>query len=80
MDDRSVWQSYNSHTASLQKMEEIATMNDKQTFSNCHRTSGSKNKKTDISGASVDAEQDSSTSKYVVRDDDRERKDGPGGD
>lgn len=55
-------------------------MNDKQTFSNCHRTSGGKNKKTNIPGASVDAEQDSSASKYVVRDDDRERKDGPGGD
>lgn len=55
-------------------------MNDKQTFSNCHRTSGGKNKKTNIPGASVDAEQDSSTSKYVVRDDDRVRKDGPGGD
>lgn len=55
-------------------------MNDKQTFSNCHRTSGGKNKKTNIPGASMDAEQDSSTSKYVVRDDDRVRKDGPGGD
>ncbi len=76
MNSRSVWQAYSK----LAEMEEKATMNDKQTFSNCHRTSGSKNKNHNISGASVDAEQDSSTSKYVVRDDNRERKDGPGGD
>lgn len=55
-------------------------MNDRETFRNCHRTSGSKSKKTNIPGASVDSEQDSSTSKYVVEEDNRKRKDGPGGD
>ncbi len=50
-----------------------------ETFHNCHRTAADKTKYKDISGASVDADQDSSASKYVVEEDDRERKDGPGG-
>ena len=55
-------------------------MEKKNTFSNCHRTSANKGNHTNIPGASVDAEQDSSASKYVVKEDNRERKDGPGGD
>lgn len=54
-------------------------MEKKETFQNCHRTKTS-GKKENIPGASVEAEQDSSTSKYVVEEDNRKRKDGPGGD
>lgn len=48
----------------------------KNSATNCHRT-----KKTSItkSGASDNSDQDSSTTKYVVQDDQRERRDGPGG-
>lgn len=45
--------------------------------SNCHRT-GKKTCSCDQADTAPD--QDSSTSKYVVEHDDRERKDGPGGD
>ncbi len=56
-------------------------MNRKDTFANCHRTSGRKKEAVNnIPGASDDSDQDSSTTKYVVEKDDRERKDGPGGD
>ena len=55
-------------------------MDNKNSFSNCHRSSGKKEKNTNIPGASDDADQDSSASKYVVREDKRERQDGPGGD
>ncbi len=54
-------------------------------FSNCHRTN--KNVKRSAESASkspneyqTDSDTDSSTSKYVVREDNRERRDGPGGD
>lgn len=43
-------------------------------FSNCHRN---KNQTSKVSETNSD--EDSSTSKYVVQNDDRERKDGPGG-
>ncbi len=42
--------------------------------SNCHRTGKPK-----PDGADDNSDQDSSTSKYVVKDDKRERRDGPGG-
>lgn len=47
----------------------------KNSVSNCHRT-----KKTSVSesGANDNSDQDSSTTKYVVQDDQRERRDGPG--
>lgn len=46
---------------------------------NCHRT-GAKQAKTDsISGASDHSDQDSNTSKYVEKEDNRKRQDGPGG-
>lgn len=51
---------------------------DNTSFSNCHRTSGKK----DTSSATVsetNSDQDSANSKYVVEDDNRERRDGPGG-
>ena len=44
----------------------------KNTISNCHKPENN-------SGTSDSSDQDSSTSKYVVRHDHRERKDGPGG-
>lgn len=44
----------------------------KNTASNCHKPKNN-------SGSSDSSDQDSSTSKYVVPDDNRERKDGPGG-
>lgn len=49
-------------------------------FSNCHRTSGSntgKNQSAQVSETESDV--DSANSKYVVNDDKRPRKDGPGG-
>lgn len=61
-------------------MESIMTMENKDSFNNCHRTSGRKNKNTSIPGASDDSDQDSSASKYVTDEDRRERKDGPGGE
>ncbi len=55
-------------------------MEKKDLFTNCHRTKGSRSQTNNIPGASDDSDQDSSTSKYVVKEDQRERKDGPGGD
>ena len=43
--------------------------------SNCHRPSGG----SPAPGSSDQSDQDSSTSKYVVSDDRRDRRDGPGG-
>lgn len=43
---------------------------------NCHRT---KKHPVPESGANDNSDQDSSTTKYVVQDDRRERRDGPGG-
>lgn len=45
------------------------------TYQNCHR--GEKKQSANISESNSD--QDSANSKYVVRKDDRERRDGPGG-
>ena len=45
-------------------------------FSNCHRN---KNKNQSAQVSETDSDQDSSNAKYVVEDDNRERKDGPGG-
>ncbi len=55
-------------------------MEKKDFFTNCHRTKGSQRQTNNIPGASDDSDQDSSTSKYVVKEDQRERKDGPGGE
>ncbi|MCI8306533.1 MAG: hypothetical protein HFH14_00650 [Lachnospiraceae bacterium] len=55
-------------------------MENKESFTNCHRTKGGGVRADDIPGASDDSDQDSSTSKYVVKEDKRERRDGPGGD
>lgn len=55
-------------------------MEKKDLFTNCHRTKGSRSQTNNIPSASDDSDQDSSTSKYVVKEDQRERKDGPGGD
>lgn len=57
-------------------------------FSNCHRTKSKQNQTTDSkigcnsnpsTDYQTDSDTDSSTSKYVVREDKRERRDGPGG-
>lgn len=48
-------------------------------FSNCHRTSSKKNVTSSATISETDSDQDSANSKYVVKNDDRERRDGPGG-
>ncbi|MCI8964688.1 MAG: hypothetical protein HFG37_13485 [Eubacterium sp.] len=48
----------------------------KNSVTNCHRT---KKRPVSESGANDNSDQDSSTTKYVVQDDQRERRDGPGG-
>lgn len=61
--------------------------NRKDSYSNCHRQGAAGSKKTAKCGASSgysnsqnpEPDQDSSTSKYVVLQDNRERRDGPGG-
>lgn len=55
-------------------------MEKKDVFTNRHRTKDRTSQPSNISGASDDSDQDSSTSKYTVKEDQRERKDGPGGD
>lgn len=45
-------------------------------FSNCHRQQKDKRS---AQVSETNSDQDSSTSKYVVQNDDRERRDGPGG-
>lgn len=49
-------------------------------LSNCHRTGKRNIKKPASEKAETAPDQDSSNSKYLVEDDKRERKDGPGGD
>lgn len=62
--------------------------NDNSNFSNCHRTKSKPNhttdSKTDLhlnpsTNYQTNSDTDSSTSKYIVREDKRERRDGPGG-
>ena len=53
-------------------------------FDNCHRTNKNAQRNTNSDSRSpkkyqTDSDTDSSTSKYVVREDERERRDGPGG-
>lgn len=50
------------------------TDNKTDTFSNRHR-----NKKQTSQVSETNSDEDSSTSKYVIQNDDRERRDGPGG-
>ncbi len=62
-------------------LERTTNMNEQnkkdQAPSNCHRYGG----KPKISEPpKTEPDQDSSNSKYIVEDDDRERRDGPGGD
>lgn len=59
-------------------------MKDTISAENCHRThscqsSCTGNVPSGIQGADDSSDQDSSTSKYVVENDNRERRDGPGG-
>lgn len=59
-------------------------MNDTISTENCHRAHSYKSSCTNnvpsgIQGADDSSDQDSSTSKYVVENDNRERRDGPGG-
>lgn len=48
-------------------------------FSNCHRTGKKHIEKPASKAEETDSDQDSTNSKYLVEDDNRERKDGPGG-
>ncbi len=59
----------------LKENETLQKNSTQNTASNCHRPKGGSSS----SGSSDNSDQDSSTSKYVVRDDRRERRDGPGG-
>lgn len=52
---------------------------EKDVFQNCHRTNTKPKQVSVPADADTDSEQDSSTSKYVVQQDNRERRDGPGG-
>lgn len=52
----------------------------KDSCSNCHRTGGGKQKSSAPAVSETDSDQDSTNAKYVVEDDKRERRDGPGGD
>ncbi|MGN0154435.1 MAG: hypothetical protein ACI4A3_08275 [Lachnospiraceae bacterium] len=56
------------------KKDKFSDNKQTDTFSDCHR---GKNQVSQVSETNCD--EDSSTSKYVVQKDDRERKDGPGG-
>ncbi len=61
------------------KKKDSFTDMETDSFSNCHRT-GSKGRKSAASSVSeTDSDQDSANAKYVVKDDKRERRDGPGG-
>lgn len=57
-------------------MKKEAKNKEYDNYTNCHRTHPQSDRD---SGASDNSDQDSSTSKQVVQDDQRERKDGPGG-
>ena len=59
----------------LKENETLQKTSTQNKASNCHRPKGGSSS----SGSSDNSDQDSSTSKYVVRDDRRERRDGPGG-
>ncbi len=59
-------------------------MDDITRTENCHRTGSCKSTcnscmPSNVQGADDSSDQDSSTSKYVVENDNRERRDGPGG-
>lgn len=56
------------------KKSKTSNQNLTDIFSDCHR---SKNQTSQVSETNSD--EDSSTSKYVVQNDNRERRDGPGG-
>lgn len=49
-------------------------------FSNCHRTGKKYTENPASKAKETDSDQDSTNSKYLVEDDNRERKDGPGGE
>lgn len=53
--------------------------NEQATLSNCHRADMKKNNSTSAAISETDSDQDSANSKYVVTEDNRERRDGPGG-
>lgn len=59
------------------KSNNTSNSNQTDSFSNCHKNQQSKMQSPQSAKSSAD--QDSSTSKYVVENDARERKDGPGG-
>lgn len=52
---------------------------DRTTYSNCHRTNSKKDITASATVSETNSDQDSANSKYVVENDDRERRDGPGG-
>lgn len=62
------------------KKRDSFTDTENDSFSNCHRTGGGKGKSAAPSVSETDSDQDSANAKYVVEDDKRERRDGPGGD
>ena len=56
-----------------------ASTEEETAFSNCHRTGDKKATTSSAVASETDSDQDSANSKYVVTKDDRERRDGPGG-
>lgn len=54
-------------------------MKENTQITNCHKTEAKYEVPRDVPGASDDSDQDSARSKYVVKEDRRERQDGPGG-
>ncbi|MCM1180840.1 MAG: hypothetical protein NC347_11320 [Clostridium sp.] len=59
------------------KKKDSFTDGEADAFSNCHRMGGGKSSAPNVS--ETDSDQDSANAKYVVKEDKRERKDGPGG-
>ncbi|MCM1498484.1 MAG: hypothetical protein NC124_08460 [Clostridium sp.] len=55
------------------------TDNRQDSLSDCHRTGGQNPKDAASPASETDSDQDSANAKYVVKDDKRERRDGPGG-
>jgi len=61
------------------KKKDSFTDMETDSFSNCHRTGSKSRKSASPSVSETDSDQDSANAKYVVKDDKRERRDGPGG-
>lgn len=66
-------------TRGMHKVYFMENKDEKNVVQSCHRTNVKQKPVSVPADADTDSEQDSSTSKYVVHHDNRERRDGPGG-